>query len=318
MEEYWIVVNDTHAGPYTAEQLRGSITPDTYVWYRGLPQWVFAKEVPELAALFEAPAPQPEPQPAVDEQPVQQQETVVTETFAEESPVYTQDPVEEPVMEQESVESSYNYQGEQYYQPEADNQQTAAEPEYEAPASAVNEYVEEKIYEEEQAAASYEDTLESYSGTKSFNEFGSPASTDYVKDDSEMYGDQVIEEKKVFEAPVENEPRSDSNPSSAAWWNNLAQAEAEAEAEAEKFNGRHHLSCPPRYLVWAIITTLIFCLPLGVVAIVFSSKVRRLYNSGDYEGAVKASERTAWWSNVAFVVGLMWLPFQIVFTMIAS
>ncbi|MDE6268304.1 MAG: CD225/dispanin family protein [Muribaculaceae bacterium] len=317
MEEYWIVVNDTHAGPYTAEQLRGSITPDTYVWYRGLPQWVFAKEVPELAALFEAPvsaAAQPEPQPVVEEQPVQQQETVVTETFVEESPVYDQEQVEQPVMEQESAESYDNYQNEQNYQPESDYQQPVAEPEYEKPAAA-DEYVEEKIYEEEQPAA-YEESISSYSEKESFDE-PEAIVTDFAEE-SEVYEDNVVEEKEEFVASVDNESRSDSNPSSAAWWKNLAQAEAEAEAEAERFNGRHHLTCPPRYLVWAIITTLIFCLPLGVVAIVFSSKVRRLYNSGDYEGAVKASERTAWWSNVAFVVGLIWLPFQIVFTMIAS
>lgn len=55
MEEtqYWIVVNRSHAGPYTAQQLKAmGISPDTYAWHRGLTQWVAASEIPELAAVL--------------------------------------------------------------------------------------------------------------------------------------------------------------------------------------------------------------------------------------------------------------------------
>lgn len=310
--EYWIVVNDTHAGPYTAEQLRGSITPDTYVWYRDLPQWVLAKDVPELAALFEAPAPAPapEPEPVAEEPKYYEPEVIVSETLIETT---------EPIVE----DSSNTYQEETVEETNSWNNTVSAT------ESVVDEAIKEEVVNEaiaqEQMAAEevineVVDNIDNgYVPTK---EKLSDIIADYKEPETETEAPQkeitVEVEEKVEYSTTENETQHVSNnPSSSAWWNNLAQAEAEAEAEAE-VNSRHNLTCPPRYLAWAIITTLIFCLPLGIVAIVFSSKVRRLYNSGDYEGAVRASERTAWWSNVAFVVGLMWLPFQIVFSMLTA
>lgn len=55
----------------------------------------------------------------------------------------------------------------------------------------------------------------------------------------------------------------------------------------------------PNYLAQSIIVTLFCCLPLGIPAIVFSSKVNGKLQTGDIKGAMKAS-RTAktlcWWS----------------------
>ncbi|GHE36901.1 CD225/dispanin family protein [Sphingobacterium griseoflavum] len=40
-------------GPFTAEELEGKgITGDTYVWTEGLPNWVVARQVPELASVI--------------------------------------------------------------------------------------------------------------------------------------------------------------------------------------------------------------------------------------------------------------------------
>ena len=47
---------------------------------------------------------------------------------------------------------------------------------------------------------------------------------------------------------------------------------------------------PDNYLVWAILCTILCCLPLGIVSIIYSSKVDGLYNSGDYAGAEDASK----------------------------
>lgn len=46
---------------------------------------------------------------------------------------------------------------------------------------------------------------------------------------------------------------------------------------------------PDNNMVWAILTTLFCCLPLGIVSIINASKVNGLYNSGDYNGAVEAA-----------------------------
>ena len=63
---------------------------------------------------------------------------------------------------------------------------------------------------------------------------------------------------------------------------------------------------PPNYLVWSII--LIFlCLPGGIGATIYSSRVGSCYNRGDYRGAWEAS-RTAqtWvkWSSIIFLIFL--------------
>ena len=46
---------------------------------------------------------------------------------------------------------------------------------------------------------------------------------------------------------------------------------------------------PDNYLVWAILSTLFCCLPLGIASIVFAAQVDGKYNSGDYVGAQASS-----------------------------
>ena len=59
----------------------------------------------------------------------------------------------------------------------------------------------------------------------------------------------------------------------------------------------------PNYLVWAILTTLFCCLPLGVVSIVYASQVDGRRAAGDLPGAYSASRKAGWWA-VASAVAL--------------
>lgn len=62
---------------------------------------------------------------------------------------------------------------------------------------------------------------------------------------------------------------------------------------------------PPNYLVWAIVTTVLCCLPLGVASIVFSTQVNSKWAAGDVQGAEAASanaKKFAIWSAVVSVV----------------
>lgn len=72
---------------------------------------------------------------------------------------------------------------------------------------------------------------------------------------------------------------------------------------------------PPAYLVWAVITTVICCMPAGIVAIIFSSRVSSCYYAGDMEGAKKNSERAQWWIIISIVLGVvgaaLYLPFTL-------
>ena len=69
-------------------------------------------------------------------------------------------------------------------------------------------------------------------------------------------------------------------------------------------------ACPPNYLVWAILSTICCCTPVGIVAIVYTSQVMSRYNRGDYAGALMASQRAQLWLILAFVLGLIAVPFM--------
>lgn len=69
--------------------------------------------------------------------------------------------------------------------------------------------------------------------------------------------------------------------------------------------------CPPTNLVWAVISTVLCCIPAGIVAIVYATKVQSKYNAGDLEGAKRASETSAWWCIAAIVLGLMAMPLSL-------
>jgi predicted secreted protein len=62
---------------------------------------------------------------------------------------------------------------------------------------------------------------------------------------------------------------------------------------------------PSNYLVWAILTTIFCCLPLGVVSIVFSTQVNSKWALGDVAGAQDASAKArkfAIWSAVTWAI----------------
>ena len=62
---------------------------------------------------------------------------------------------------------------------------------------------------------------------------------------------------------------------------------------------------PDNYLVWAILTTLLCCLPFGIVSIVYSSKVDSLYYAGDYINAQQAADKAkkwAMWSAISSII----------------
>ena len=62
---------------------------------------------------------------------------------------------------------------------------------------------------------------------------------------------------------------------------------------------------PPNYLVWAILSTVLCCLPLGIASIVFSTQVNSKWAVGDVQGAIEASAKAkkfAIWAAIAGVI----------------
>ena len=52
MSEYYILIGTEQQGPLSTEDLRGRVTPQTYVWREGLPDWIRAGDLPELSGLL--------------------------------------------------------------------------------------------------------------------------------------------------------------------------------------------------------------------------------------------------------------------------
>lgn len=80
-------------------------------------------------------------------------------------------------------------------------------------------------------------------------------------------------------------------------------------APAQHGDPRYQGPMPPTYLVWSIIVTLLCCVPCGIAAIYFSAQVSSRYESGDLDGAVRASERAQLWIILSIVLGLIATPF---------
>ncbi len=67
----------------------------------------------------------------------------------------------------------------------------------------------------------------------------------------------------------------------------------------------------PNHLVWAILSTLFCCLPLGIVSIVYASQVDGKRAAGDISGAREASDKAKFWAMLS--AGLMLIPVVLYF-----
>lgn len=73
---------------------------------------------------------------------------------------------------------------------------------------------------------------------------------------------------------------------------------------------------PDNYLVWAILVTVLCCLPFGVASIIYSVKVGSLYAQGDYNGAVDASQKAKKFAMIGGIGGLVFIIIYVIFMVI--
>lgn len=67
---------------------------------------------------------------------------------------------------------------------------------------------------------------------------------------------------------------------------------------------------PDNWLVWAILSTFLCFLPLGVVAIVYAAKVDNLWNSGQREEAVNAAKNAKMFTLISVGTGVLFQIFM--------
>lgn len=67
---------------------------------------------------------------------------------------------------------------------------------------------------------------------------------------------------------------------------------------------------PPSYLGWSIAAMLLCCIPTGIAAIIYSSKVNSAWTQGRHDDARRYSEIVEWLLMITIVAGLVWAPFS--------
>ena len=70
---------------------------------------------------------------------------------------------------------------------------------------------------------------------------------------------------------------------------------------------------PKNYLVESILATLFCCWPLGIVAIINSSKVNSEYDKGNYEEAQKKSEEAKKWMKYTIIAGVIYFVLVLIY-----
>ena len=64
----------------------------------------------------------------------------------------------------------------------------------------------------------------------------------------------------------------------------------------------------PNYLIPAIASTVLCCLPTGVASIIFATQVNAKVAAGDTEGAQAASKKAKMWMFISIGLGIvMWI-----------
>ncbi|WMJ70749.1 CD225/dispanin family protein [Stenotrophomonas sp. 24(2023)] len=69
----------------------------------------------------------------------------------------------------------------------------------------------------------------------------------------------------------------------------------------------------PNNLVWAILSTLFCCLPLGIVSIVHAAQVNGKLAAGDVAGARDASEKAKKWAMWSAITSIVLIVLYFIF-----
>lgn len=76
--------------------------------------------------------------------------------------------------------------------------------------------------------------------------------------------------------------------------------------------------CPEDYMLFSILTTLLCCLPLGIVAIIYSNKVKNAWSSGNKSEAQKYSEQAKMLCMVSAGCGIVSFIFYFIVGFMSS
>ena len=74
----------------------------------------------------------------------------------------------------------------------------------------------------------------------------------------------------------------------------------------------------PNHLVWAILTTLFCCLPLGIVSIIHAAQVDGKRAAGDMRGARESSDKAKFWAILSACLMLVPMVLYLLFILVVA
>jgi predicted RNA-binding Zn-ribbon protein involved in translation (DUF1610 family) len=66
-----------------------------------------------------------------------------------------------------------------------------------------------------------------------------------------------------------------------------------------------YITPPPDYLIWSILSLVFCCVPLGIVALIYSIQCKSAIAAGRYNDAVKHSKTAFQWNLVSLIAGIL-------------
>lgn len=99
--------------------------------------------------------------------------------------------------------------------------------------------------------------------------------------------------------PVNTNNNNDGNSSYSV--NNSSQVNSNGN------NNQYKPMRPDNNMLWAILSTILCCVPTGVYAIIQSSKVNGLYNKGNYAEAQAMADSAKKWSLVSAILAFVYV-----------
>lgn len=120
------------------------------------------------------------------------------------------------------------------------------------------------------------------------------------------------EEARRMEAEAER-MRSEEPAQSVPQWEQTVEPVYTEPAVAQPQNQAQPITepCPPAYIAWSIIATLLCCTIVGIPGIIFASMTKSAYYKGDLAKAKRYSELAQWFIIASIVLGAISWPFQI-------
>lgn len=126
----------------------------------------------------------------------------------------------------------------------------------------------------------------------------------------ETEAEAPMEQEAAYDAEPAQQPQPAQQPYAAPQMQTAYTQAAPAQAAAMT---QQTEPCPPAYIAWSIIVTVLCCTIAGIPAIVFASMTKSAYYRGDLAKAKRYSEITQWFIIAAIVLGAVSWPFQIAF-----